>query len=37
MSLWFDRVAAVVGRDVFVHCIEDALAGDDKETFLSPP
>lgn len=36
LSRLFDRAADVIGHDALVHSIEDALTGDDKETFLSP-
>jgi hypothetical protein len=36
LSLMYDNAAAAIGRDAFVHAMEEALFGDDKETFLSP-
>ena len=36
MSEMFDRATSAIGTDGFVSSLEDALAGDKKETILSP-
>jgi hypothetical protein len=36
MSRFFDNVAAAKGQEALIHVLEDALSGDNKDTFLSP-
>lgn len=36
MSRLFDNVITRIGRDVFIHIMENALFGDKKDLFLSP-
>lgn len=36
LSQVFDNATAAIGREAFVQAMEEALSGDNKETFLSP-
>jgi hypothetical protein len=36
ISRFYDNVAAALGSDALVHIMEEALSGDNKDTFLSP-
>jgi hypothetical protein len=37
LSVMFDNASSLIGKDRFLCCLAEALSGEGKETFLSPP